>query len=101
MKSSGNNQTLTNYKLVVQSIGIVRTGFSLATIFQNSHSWDTMPFISPLLWLDWVTVYSLCDYYLPKLAVIPGVIGACLYVVCVWLTVGYGILGMVFASTMY
>jgi hypothetical protein len=52
-----------------------------------------LPFISPLLWLDWVTVYSLCDYYLPKLAVIPGIIGACLYVVCFWLTVGYGALG--------
>lgn len=74
-------------------IGIGRTVFSLMTILQSSHAWDTLPFISPLLWFDWVTIYRLLDYYLPKLAVIPAIIGACLYFVCFWLTIGYGSLG--------
>lgn len=63
------------------------------TIIQSSHSWDTLPFISPLIWFDWVTIYSLCNSFAPKIAVIPAVIGSCLYIVCFWLCVGYGSLG--------
>ena len=74
-------------------VGIVRTGFSLAIIVQNRQSWGTLPFISPLLWADWVSIYNLCNTFTPTLSIIPGIIGACLYVVCFWLCIGYGSLG--------
>ena len=59
----------------------------------HCQSWDTLPFISPLIWSDWITVYGLFKPFAPKLSFIPGVIGSCLYIVCLWLCVGYGSLG--------
>jgi hypothetical protein len=62
-------------------------------IIQHSHSWETLQFISPVLWLDWVAIYSLCHAFSPAIAIVVGIIGSCLYCVCFWLCIGYGSFG--------
>ena len=50
----------------------------------------TLPFISPILWLDWVAIYALGGYVWAGFSFI-GLIGMILmYAVCFWLTIGYG-----------
>jgi len=52
-----------------------------------------MPFITPVLWLDWITISALLTKWAPGFDVVALVIAFCLYVICFWLTVGYGQLG--------
>jgi len=52
-----------------------------------------MPFISPVLWLDWITISALLTKRALGFDAVALTIAFCLYVICFWLTVGYGQLG--------
>jgi hypothetical protein len=66
---------------------------ALLTISEHVDSFDTLPFINPLLWLDWVSIFDIVEEFFPLLAIFSCIIGAGLYGVCFWLTIGYGLRG--------
>ena len=43
-----------------------------------------------MLWLDWVGISAFFSLFARILVALAGVIGACVYVICFWLCVGYG-----------
>lgn len=74
-------------------ITIIRTFFAIYTLFEYRNSLDKLPFISPVLWADWVGVVVLVAAWSKSISLIPAIIGMVLYVVCFWLSIGYGSLG--------
>ena len=88
--------------------GIIKTmsgvvGFLLGTfrltlalrrlVTRSSNGFKTLPFISPILWLDWLVV-SDSTSPLSKIAqVLSGFVAFAVYCICFWLAVGYGCLG--------
>lgn len=71
----------------------LRTGLAVATIIRHNNSRETMPFISPILWIDWATVFGIVGARFRLLGTLSAVVGVCLYLMCFWLTIGYGQLG--------
>jgi len=72
---------------------LFRTVLAIMTLQMHGGDWTTLPFISPILWLDWVTIYAVGGYAWAGFSFI-GLIGTILmYAVCFWLTIGYGQLG--------
>ena len=75
--------------------GFAQTIIALLTIIRHTHSWETLPFITPLLWLNWATIWSLANRStkIPYIAALSATVGATLWGVCLWLTLGYSIWG--------
>lgn len=73
--------------------GIFETTLAIITVIEHRHSWDTLPFINPLLWLNWITICALVNNISPIVTTLSGIIGVVLYGMCFWLCVGYGLLG--------
>lgn len=65
----------------------------MITLIRHSHSMDRLPFISPVLWLDWAAVFSFVGQRFPVLGTLSAISGICLYCTCFWLSIGYGRLG--------
>ena len=70
-------------------MGILETIFAIITISEHGHSWETMPFIDPLLWLSWLTIANLANAVSKYLATLSYAIATVIYVVCLWLCIGY------------
>ena len=66
-----------------------RTGLAIYQIAAHSQSFDTLPFISPLLWVDWLVIARICGGRFRSLT-IPIVL--CIWIICSWLCIGYGFL---------
>jgi hypothetical protein len=64
----------------------LRTGLAISQIVKYSQYFDKLPFISPLLWIDWVVVAQVWGGKYRKFA-LPIVLF--MYVFCFWLCVGY------------
>jgi hypothetical protein len=71
----------------------VETVFAIITLTEHQHSLETLPFINPLLWLNWTTILSLVLPLSPVLGILAGLFGVIQYGMCFWLTIGYGTLG--------
>ena len=67
----------------------------LAVIIVASQSgeWGSLPFINPVLWLDWVAMWAFSGLLWIPLALISLIIGAALFSLTLWLSIGYGGLG--------
>jgi hypothetical protein len=77
-------------------MGLARTGFALMTIIRQARSgqgWESLPFINPVLWLDWAAIYSFSGYIWPGLSFLSAIIGVGMYSISLWLCVGYSQLG--------
>ena len=78
----------------VAAIGIARTIIALVGIANASSNWGSMPFVNPILWMDWVAMYYLFGF-LPwsiAAAFVPigcALMGAAIFVVSLWLCIGY------------
>lgn len=73
--------------------GIIRSTLAVIRLVQHRNSYNTLPFISPLLWVDWLTVADICWGHLPMAALLALIVTVCTYGMCFWLCVGYGHLG--------
>jgi len=74
---------------------IIRTLLAIIRIFQHRQSLETLPFISPLLWVDWIAVAG-ASYEMTRkrgIAVTITTIAVCVFIMCLWLTIGYDFLG--------
>ena len=80
-------------KVAGSIISVGRTIDAAVTIHRYRSSWDTLPFISPVLWLDWIGIYDLVNQFSRPCAIIAGIVGTCLYGICFWLCIGYGLAG--------
>jgi hypothetical protein len=77
-------------------MGLARTVFALMTIIHHAKSgqgWVSLPFINPVLWLDWAAIYSFSGYIWPGLSLLSGIVGIGMYLISFWLCVGYSQLG--------
>lgn len=80
--------------MVVAALGLSRTVTACIEVFNNVGSFEDLPFVSPVLWLDWVLIYDLTNNFTWKpVAYLSMVAGFCIYIACFWLSVGYGLLG--------
>lgn len=66
-------------KVVGSIISVGRTIDAAVTIHRYRNSWNTLPFISPVLWLDWIGIYDLVNQFARPCAIIAGIVGTCLY----------------------
>jgi len=73
--------------------GLFETILAIITLFEHIHSHDTLPFINPLLWLNWVTIFAVVSNFSPIIATVSALVGSCLYGICFWLCIGYGLKG--------
>lgn len=73
--------------------GLFETILAIIALFEHIHSYDTLPFINPLLWLNWVTIYAVVGNFSPIIATVSALVGSCLYGICFWLCIGYGLKG--------
>lgn len=82
------------YTVLGLMIALIRTIF--ASVRLATHSADnfkTLPFISPLLWVDWLVV---TDFGGSISRIIEGLgftVSGVLWCICLWLCIGYGSLG--------
>jgi hypothetical protein len=75
---------------VSATFACIRTSLAVYQIVTYSQSFDTLPFISPLLWVDWLVIAQVCRGRFRGLA-IPIALGV--WLLCFWLCVGYAFLG--------
>lgn len=80
-------------KPVAAAYGIFETIIAVLTLSSHGGSWDTLPFIDPLLWLSWVTIYDFLMLFSPLAATLSCAIGMGIYGICFWLCIGYGLKG--------
>jgi hypothetical protein len=99
MPSQDGTTRISNTKLAVTiiggTIGVLRTAFAVYKIIRHRNTFDTLPFISPLLWADWIGLHSTTVKYSrsPVLRSIAPFLGICVFVMCFWITIGYSQLG--------
>jgi len=97
--------SLTSLLLQGLSVGVAafRTSSAITVLVQHTGSLETLPFISPILWVDWISV---TDHYLKAkllddgmpdvdscLVIARTVLTVSMWVLSLWLCVGYGHLG--------
>jgi hypothetical protein len=73
-------------------IGVARTAFALMSIIiqaKSGQGWESLPFINPVLWLDWAAIYSFSGHIWPGLSLLSAIIGIGMYGVSFWLCIGY------------
>jgi hypothetical protein len=75
--------------------GLGRNGIALYNIFTSLGSFDELPFQSPILWLDMALVSELLfsNKRSRPLGFLALVIGVFMYGICLWLAIGYSVLG--------
>jgi hypothetical protein len=75
--------------------GLAKNGFALYNIFSLLGSFDELPFLSPILWLDMALVSELLlsNKRSKPLGFVAVGIGVFMYVVSLWLVIGYSALG--------
>jgi hypothetical protein len=76
--------------VVSATFACIRTSLAVYQIVTYSQSFDTLPFISPLLWVDWLVIAQVCRGRFRGLA-LPIAIGV--WLLCFWLCIGYAFLG--------
>jgi hypothetical protein len=73
------------------------TVLAILNIIRHSNQWNSIPFINPMLWIDWVAIYCFSGFIRPPLsfisAFISAVIGIVIYSISLWLVIGYAFLG--------
>ena len=74
-------------------MGILETVFAIITIADHGNSWETLPFIDPLLWLSWITIADVGGRISKSTAWISYAVATCIYAVCFWMCIGYGCRG--------
>ena len=79
--------------LVGAVLSIVRTGYAVYLLLEFRKSWNKLPFLSPVLWIDWLEMWAFIQRWSENLSIIPMAIGLTIYAMCFWLCVGYGSLG--------
>jgi hypothetical protein len=75
------------------ALGLLKTILAILILSQRGHSWDSLPFINPLLWLDWLAIYGVSGYIWPGFSFISLIMTILSYPVGFWLTIGYGTRG--------
>lgn len=86
--------TKLDWKLKARNIGattvaIFRTVWVTIKIVNHRNSLRTLPFLSPVLWLDWVLVTDLLWTRVPILGWLGFGFTVALWVLCLWLVIGY------------
>ena len=78
---------------VVLLVASFRTTLAILRLVTHKGEYDTLPFLSPLLWTDWVSVTDMLWVFSPVLGVfgIAASLGA--FGMCFWLCIGYTQLG--------
>ena len=94
------SQTLVSTGMTAQALGYVvllvasfRTTLAILRLVTHKGEYDTLPFLSPLLWTDWVSVTDMLWVFSPVLGAfgIAASLGA--FGMCFWLCIGYTQLG--------
>jgi len=83
-------------KIAFGFIGLLRNGLAIYTIASTGgDQLDGLPFLSPVLWLDIVLVFDLVsNYSMIKFLSYPvAILGCRMWVICLWLSIGYCFLG--------
>lgn len=75
--------------------GLARNGVALYDIFSHIGAFNTLPFLSPVLWLDMALVYDIARLHekTQPLAYLAVAAGVGMLFVCFWLVIGYSFLG--------
>ena len=91
--NNGIRHHYTTREYAVAAVGIVfasiRTVLGIYQIAKHWQSFETLSFISPLLWVDWLIVVHVLG---GKLKSVTMLLSMGLWGVCCWLCVGYGFL---------
>lgn len=72
---------------------LLRTILAILTLHNHGKDWPSLPFISPILWLDWVAIFAISGHIHPFLSLISFIATFLCWTTCFWLTIGYGQLG--------
>lgn len=62
---------------------------AILNIARHGGQWDSIPFVNPILWLDWVALYGFFGLIWPVLSLASAVIGAGIWIMSLWLVIGY------------
>lgn len=82
------------FNITTAIYGVTKIVLAIITIARHKDSFDTLPFITPILWFDIVPLLNLAiGFGSIHLAIITGIMGMCLYGTCFWLCIGYGLRG--------
>ena len=76
---------------IIAIIRMISAIVRLATY--SADNFKTLPFISPLLWVDWLVVFEFSAPLSRVVEPFAGFICFILYIICFWLCIGYGSLG--------
>lgn len=73
----------------------LRTIVALITIAKHGGDWGSLPFLNPILWLDWFALFSFSGSITILAILLPvcAVIGFAIFAISLWLVVGYSFLG--------
>ena len=78
------------------AFAIFRSIFAIVTITKHTER-ESLPFINPVLWFDWVAVWSFCGFFPGSLAetttLMAAAVGVAVYAISLWLCIGYAFLG--------
>jgi hypothetical protein len=74
-------------------LAVIRTSFSVFRLIKHWESRDTLPFISPLLWVDWIAVVDAATGRGLLLGSIVAGFACCIWGFCLWLCIGYAAIG--------
>jgi hypothetical protein len=79
---------------IVISIGsaifaFIKTAVAISRIVEHSESFETLPFISSSLWIDWLALSQTVWYFSPMLGKVVLLPTIAVYGMCSWLCVGY------------
>ena len=73
-------------------LAFLRTIVALITIAKHGGGWKSLPFLNPILWLDWFALHSFSvkTYILLPVCV---AVGPAMFAISLWLVIGYSFLG--------
>ena len=72
---------------------LIRTTVAITRIVSHYNTLETLPFISPLLWIDWLALSQTVHYFSPTLGTAVFLPTIAVYGMCLWLCIGYGLFG--------
>jgi len=67
----------------------IRMAFAVYRIQKHAHSLDSLPYITPLLWADWIPLFTI---WRGRLRYLAAFMILALWVLSAWLFIGYGFL---------
>jgi hypothetical protein len=93
----GHRTGIAGHSVAIVSLiyAIVRLSLAIYQLAKHGPTFDTLPFISPLLWIDWLAIAQMWGGKLKSLNLKPLTVPilALLWLISLWLCIGYAFLG--------